>query len=68
MYITDDPIADFDRWDAEQQMELKKLPTCCSCGEPIQDEDLFDVNGDLFCKECMMEQFKKPVERYIKEG
>ena len=68
MMYTDDPVADFNRWDAEQQDELEKLPICVDCGEPIQDEDVFDINGDLFCKECMMDNFKKKTERYIKEG
>ena len=67
MCFSDDPVADFYRWEAEQQRELEKLPNCCHCGEPIQDEHLFDVNGDLFCEECMMENFKKPIESYVKD-
>ena len=67
MFLTDDPVADFDRWDAEQQDELEKLPNCCGCGEPIQDDDLFDIDGDLYCEECMEAHFKRPVENYIEE-
>ena len=67
MFYSDNPIADFERYDAEQQRQLEKLPKCVGCGEPIQDDDLFDVNGDLFCEECMMATFKRSVENYIKE-
>ena len=68
MFRTDNPVADFERYDAKQQEELNKLPKCDACGEPIQDDHLFDINGDLFCEECMMEIFKQDTEDYILEG
>ena len=68
MFYSDDPVADFERYDAKQQEALKQLPTCTNCGEPIQDDYLFDVDGELFCEECMKVNFKKSVENYIKEG
>ena len=68
MYYTDDPVADFERHDAEQQKMLKKLPKCVHCGEPIQDEHLYDIDGELFCEECMKEIFRKSTELYIEEG
>ena len=67
MYYTDDPIADFKRHDAERQKELDKLPVCCKCDEPIQDDHLFAIYGDLYCEECMEEIFKQPIENYIEE-
>lgn len=68
MLYTDDPVADFNRWDAEQQKELERLPRCIDCGEPILDDHLFNINGDLFCEECMVENFRRPVADYVKEG
>lgn len=68
MFYTDDPVADFARWDAKQQDELEKLPWCSICGEPIQDDYLFAIYGDLYCEECMKEIFRQPVENYIEEG
>jgi non-homologous end joining protein Ku len=38
MYYTDDPIADFDRYDKEQQERLEQRPVCSVCGEHIQDD------------------------------
>lgn len=62
MIWTDDPERDFARYDAEQEAELKRLPTCCECKEHIQDEHLYDIEGNLYCKECMEEQFEKWTE------
>lgn len=68
MFYTDDPIADFNRWDAKREKELEELPRCIDCGEPIQDEYLFDIDGDLFCAKCMIANFRKSTDNYIKEG
>ena len=53
MYYTDDPIADFDRWDADQQKQIGELPVCEDCGEHIQDETAFYINGEWICHDCM---------------
>lgn len=64
MYISDDPIADFYRYDAEQQAKLDKLPKCDYCGEPIRDEHYYEINGDFICVKCLDQNFKKEVECY----
>ena len=38
MYFTNDPLRDFERYEAEQEEALKKLPLCEICEERIQDE------------------------------
>lgn len=53
MYYTDDPIADFDRWDTDQHKQLEQLPVCEDCGEHIQDETAFYINGEWICEDCM---------------
>lgn len=53
MPITDDPIADFNRLDAKQSAWLKKLPTCQICGKPIQQERCLNLEGFMFCDECV---------------
>lgn len=52
MFLTDDPIADFDRYDREQARWLDSLPKCSICGEPIQQERAFEKNGFWICHEC----------------
>lgn len=64
---TDDPIADFHRHDREQAEWLETLPVCCLCSEPIQSDDLYDIEGDLYCEECGDDLFKRYTENYISE-
>ena len=59
MNRTDNPIADFDRWDAEQQRALEKLPECCECGEPIQDDFCYEINDMIICEECLNDNYRK---------
>ena len=55
MYITDDPIADFNRHDAEQQKLLERLPKCCCCDEPIQQEQAVRIDGRWYCDGCLQD-------------
>lgn len=59
---TDDPIADFERYDAEQQAQLDKLPVCCECDEPIQGEYCYEINGEYICEECLEYNHRKDVD------
>ena len=63
MYRTDDPIADFDRWDAEQAAYEARLPHCDYCGEPCY-ETYYEINGEIICEECI-EKFRHDVDTYI---
>ena len=65
MPYTDDPIRDFERHDAEQNKWLNSLPRCCKCDERIQEDDLFDVYGDLYCWDCAIKLFRKDTDNYI---
>lgn len=65
MCYTDDPIFDFNCHDAKQQAELDRLPKCCECDHPIQDEFCYEINGDLVCNECMDNNHKKCVEDFV---
>jgi len=53
MYYTDDPLSDFDRWDADQQKQIGQLPVCADCGQHIQDERAYYINGEWICMNCM---------------
>lgn len=54
---SDDPLMDFERWDAERTEWLSERPLCSYCDEPIQEDSAFRINDMLFCEECM-EQFR----------
>lgn len=52
MFYTNDPVADFERYDAEQESALEKLPVCNCCGEPIQQERAIYYNDQWCCEDC----------------
>ena len=37
----------------EEERWLKSRPVCAWCGEPIQDEYCYEINGDLVCGRCI---------------
>jgi formylmethanofuran dehydrogenase subunit E len=63
MYVPDNYDA-FRRHDAETEEWLSKRPICEYCDEPIQDEFLYDIDGTLYCEECMKELFRRDSENY----
>ena len=62
---TDDPIADFYSHDAEMQRSLEKCPICSECGEYVQDDTYYDINGEVVCIECLNDNYKRYTEDYI---
>lgn len=52
MTWSDDPEKDFERYDAEQQKDLDRLPVCCCCEEPIQQEKAIYYNDQWCCESC----------------
>lgn len=43
----------FERYDGRAQDEMDLLPVCDWCGEPIQDEQCYKLDGDVVCEHCM---------------
>jgi len=63
------PIDNYGLWEqhnAKAEAWLEKQPICVCCGYHIQDDFLFDINGDLFCEECMKDNFRKCTDDYVK--
>lgn len=57
----------YDKWeahDAEQQRQLARLPECSECGEPIQTDECYEINGELICPDCLEENHRKLVDDY----
>ena len=59
-----DPLADFCRWDWEQEEALKKLPVCVMCRRRIQDDDFYDIDGEILCEDHMKDKYRRSVEDY----
>lgn len=53
-----------DAYQAEQDAQLKRRPICAHCNEPIQDDYLFDIDGKLYCEECMKDLYRHSAENY----
>lgn len=62
---SDDPIADFEAYDAMKEKRLAELPECCECGEHIQDEYCFEINGEYICEECLNDNHRKRTEDVV---
>lgn len=63
MFWSDDPVADYDRYSRQQEDWLDNLPKCEYCGEAIQDEEYFEIEGYTVHEECLRdfcsENYKK---------
>ena len=49
----------------ERERRLAMLPTCEKCKESIQDEDYYDVDGEILCEACMKRKYRKFTEDFI---
>lgn len=55
----------FKQHEAEQAAWLEKMPECSECGEKIQDESCYEVNGEYICEQCMKDNHRKSTEDLI---
>lgn len=59
-------IEDVNNYDFNQEQALLMRPRCTLCGNPIQEEHAYCVQGMLVCTNCM-KQFQINVEELMKE-
>ena len=43
----------WEQHEADQEKKLAKLPKCCLCGEPIQQESAIRISGKWYCDDCL---------------
>ena len=48
-----DALDEFNEHEAENEKWLNSLPTCCECGEPIQQDTAVEIEGDWYCDSCL---------------
>lgn len=53
MFTTDNPIADYDRYDRERTKWLERKPKCEECGHHIQQETAVRIGDKWYCDECL---------------
>lgn len=59
----------FSQWEfheAKKEEWLRTRPVCEHCGQPIQEDWLFDVNGVLYHPACAAEVFERSAEDYVR--
>lgn len=49
----------WERYDAEQEKWLKERTVCSECGEHIQEDYLYEIDGDLVCQDCLKDYMDK---------
>lgn len=58
-------LDNYDLWvqhDRRQQKQLERLPVCAYCDEPIQDDFYYEIEGEIICKHCLDENFRKTID------
>lgn len=62
MFYSDDPVMDFEQHDRQQAKQMRELPICVDCDEPIQLGKCFEFNGEYICPACLVTYHQKDVE------
>ena len=50
--------------DADMEYSLEQLPMCETCGERVQDDYYYEIDGCIYCEECLNRQYRKDTENY----
>jgi formylmethanofuran dehydrogenase subunit E len=53
------------RREDEIEKALARLPVCCECNEPIQDDTCFEFDGEFICPRCLTQNHRKFVDDLI---
>ena len=51
--------------EARQERELKKYPKCACCEEHITDDECYEINDELYCTDCVRDNFLKRTDDYV---
>ena len=65
IFRTDDPVADFHRYDAWKVSLRKELPRCDKCRREIEDERYVEFDGFKVCSECLEKHYTRDNEAYF---
>lgn len=64
MFLSDDPVKDFDRYDAEQEKKLERCPYCVECDRSVQDEHYYLFDDKIICPQCLLENHKQRTDEF----
>lgn len=49
----------------DYRREEDERPKCDLCGEPIYDDHLFEINGEIICEDCLYDNYRHETENYM---
>lgn len=49
----------------EQDRKEEELPRCDYCNKRINDDYVYDIDGDIICEDCLRKHYRQPIENYI---
>ena len=52
--------------DRAQEKARERLPVCGKCRERIDEDNYFDIGGEILCEDCLIEKYRKNTEDYIR--
>ena len=61
----EDNYSMFEHRERQREAWLRSRPVCYHCGEHIQSNRLFDVEGVLWHRSCFVEEHEKDTEDYV---
>ena len=67
MSYTDDPSYDYDNYCRDREEQLQKYPECGICGERIQDDFCYVIDGVTYCEECLKDEFRVLTEDLMED-
>ena len=50
---------DFEEWEEKNCRWMESRPICDCCGEPIQEEFYYDIDGEMICDGCLLDFLNK---------
>ena len=53
--------------EAEKEKQTERYPQCCRCEKHITNDFLFYIECDVYCEECMLDEFRKPTDDFMNE-
>ncbi len=67
-FRTDDPLRDFDRYDAAMAAREAKLPCCERCGKPINDDFYYEIGNEILCENCMKDEYQRSTDDFLNDN
>ena len=61
----EDAYSQWDHRERKREAWLRKRPVCCYCGEHIQSEYFYLINGEPICEDCLESELRKNTEDYM---